>query len=317
MSSYISETALHPTIIEGFMWARAKQGGIFRAFLPEELHTEGLTYNYTSYDDAQALPAKEAPPGTEATFSYGKPSRIPVTAKPFRVKDFIDEWDKKWSVIDSAREKTDMLTDKILRAHDYNLVQHLTNFKQAAAGATLAFYGAGTYPYMASKDKTGSGWDDATDGAKFAIADLLEAKKWIRKNAFLDADTLIINPDAEEALLKQATIRETMYWGGEGPPVIIGGKLSKFMGLDIIVVSGKYQDEVETEYDLIDDRAIVCHRGRDGSDLGVNHVAEQLWSKVYDEPKLRATYIEVGKTFNHHIKRQKCVVDIIDVIAPS
>lgn len=317
MSSYISQTALHPTIIEGFMWARAKQGGIFKNFLPEELHPEGLTYNYTSYDDTQALPAKEAPPGSEATFSYGKSTRIPVTAKPFRAKDLIDAWDKKWSVIDSAREKTDTLTDKILRAQDYNLIQHLTNFKQAAAGATLAFYGAGIYPYMASKDKTSAGWDDATDGAKYAIADILEAKKWIWNNSFMEADTLIGNPDIEEALLKQATIRETMYWGGQGPPVIVGGKLTKFMGLDIIIVAGKYQDETETEYALIDDRAIICHRGQNGSDLGVCHVAEPFWSNIYEEPKLRATYIEVGKTFNHHIKRQRAVVDIIDVIAPS
>jgi hypothetical protein len=318
MSTFTEFSALQPTIIEGLVIARGKQWGPLAKILPEELHTEGLAWNYQTYDDAVALPAKEASPGTEASISEGDYNRITITAKPFRAKSLIDKWLRKWSVIDAVKQKTDSLTDKIQRAQEYRITRHLTNFGQAAAGATLAYYGAGTYPYMASKDKTGSGWDDATDGAKFAIADILEAKKWIRKNALMGpADTLIVNPDIEEALLKQATIRETMYWGGQGPPVIVEGKLAKFMGLDIIVVDGTYQDEQGTEAALLDDRAIILHRGVDGSDLGVLHVAEPLYSSIYADEKVQGDWIEVGKTLEPHIWRQKCCVNVIDCIAPS
>lgn len=318
MSTYTEYSALQPTIIEGLVIARGKQWGPLAKLLPEEIHGEGLAWNYQIFDDAAAMPATEAAPGTEATISEGDYDRKTITAKPFRVKALIDKWLRKWSVIDAVKQKTDNLTDKIQRAQEYRIMQHLTNFGQAAAGATLAIYGAGTYRYMASKDKATEGWDDATDGATYAIADILEAKKWIRKNALMGpADTLIINPDAEEALLKHATIRETMYWGGQGPPVIVEGKLAKFMGLDIIVVDGSYQDELGVEYDLLDDRAIVLHRGVDGSDLGVLHVAEPLYSSLYPDEKVQGDWIEVGKTLEPHIWRQRCCVNIIDIIDPA
>lgn len=147
-------------------------------------------------------------------------------------------------------------------------------------------------------DKTGGYWDDATTGAESMINDLIDARGQIRGFGY-DPDTVIINPETEAMLLKNANIRDA-FRANNTDLALLRGYIGDFMGLSFIV-DNNYQEKQLT----------MLQRGVVGDIAD----AEPMAAKTYNEDSNDRTIIRVTRFTAAYLTDPKAIVKVKNIIA--
>ncbi|AGY48179.1 major capsid protein [Bacillus phage Riggi] len=138
--------------------------------------------------------------------------------------------------------------------------------------------------------KSGSFWNDTTDGAENMIADLVDAKMALKKYGY-EANTVVINPEQEAQFLKNKNIRDA-FRQNNTDLVLLRGYLGDFMGLSFIVDS-----HFEADNALILEKKVI----------GDIADADPLRTKTYNEDSNDRTIVRATRFTNAYLTDPKAV----------
>jgi len=166
-----------------------------------------------------------------------------------------------------------------------------------------------TYPNMGLSTPANK-WDDNLNGNP--IKDVLDAVADIRKRAKVDADTIVMASDVHAKLIQRPDIQKLFHYAGSGFQ-LDNGVMARFLGLNVMVSNPLSKNVVTgAESFLLGDKVLVMRAGRD---TGIIHVAEPLEMRRWDDLEVRGIRVELMKTFEPHIWREKQIFLLNDVLA--
>ena len=299
-------------VTKGIAVVREKQHGIATQIFPDRLNAGALVYKYPTILDAKMRRATEARPGTAATKGDYKVSETTVTARALRMEGEVDDWERKWDAIDKVATLTELLTDKILREQEIDLVDTLN------AGCTSD---NGNYTDV-NADGTTNDWDDNINGNP--IADILLARRTIQGLSYIrpsEISAFLIDEQIEAALLGRPDIQRLLRSADQGAQ-LNNGRLERLFGMDVRVMpfdeQGFLDPDAETQRVMQDDSTHTsAFVGQPGTVAGFAHVAEALFTDTWEVKGFRMGRISVAKTFKAHMQRPLRWYQLYDPVVPS
>ena len=149
------------------------------------------------------------------------------------------------------------------------------------------------------QSQNGLAWDDATDGAKNMISDIVDARKMIKDFAY-QADTMVISPTVGAQLLKQQVIRDA-FRQNNTDVALLRGYIGDFMGLSII------EDE-----NMPAEKDVVLLQRKIIGDIAD---AQGLRTKTYNQDEEDQTIVRATRFTQAYLTDPKAVVRLKNVIA--
>ncbi len=155
---------------------------------------------------------------------------------------------------------------------------------------------------------------------------IADAKNAIRKTAFKEADTLLINADDYTNILKHPDFRQHQLSGIFVQQNLVEGSIGRIQGLDIMVhnivkdinpgkprgtEAGTYPGQpgvIGTDVEqMLNNRAIIMKRG---SEMGFMGIAEGFQTDMYPVRRRRAVELQAWEAFGPAIVRPNHLIHL-------
>jgi hypothetical protein len=209
------------------------------------------------------------------------------------ITQMVDTFDELQTIVDPKSGLTEAAAYAVGRAWDDCIIANATGTSQLgqdAAGLTSETFSTSSFQISASFG--------ASAAAGLTVAKFIEAKRILRhyhNQLEMDPPTMVIGSQQESDLLNQVEVVSTEY---ADRPVLVDGRIKRFLGFDIIVMERLPQTTISTT------RGVLCYVNS-GLYLGIwkdltNNIDPRVdlsgrpW-QIYTTAMFGATRLQPGK----------------------